>query len=469
MNALRSLRAQLAAAILTALALGLGLLLIMAGNQMSRMTMEAFIHEQQAQALALANTFPEAFERQSAQQLLGAWMARRNQLQGDFTTDTNVNLFTTRGVLVVSSSSNGRLVVDNARVLSGNVVSTVIDGRLYTAVPVVHEGRDVLGTLQLDTSTAPVNNRLFSRWLALIGAAAGALVLAFAIAMWVAAQLTRPLSQLRGVAQQMAEGQLHARVAIDDTVNELAAVGAMFNHMAERIEQTVQQQRDFVANASHELRAPLASIKIRAEALASQNVGGMRAQQYAAEINDDVSQLADLVGNLLQLSRVEGGAFTLPTQPLNVLDELQACVRAATPRLAQRHQHFESQLADDIPNLYLQPNDLTLMVGNLLDNAIKYTPEGGCVSLAVAWHAHALEIAVKDSGEGIPPSDLPRISERFFRVDRAHTREVPGVGLGLALVAAVVRQYNGTFQVTSSGVPGEGTQAYIELPGMPAT
>lgn len=148
MNALRSLRAQLAAAILTALALGLGLLLIMAGNQMSRMTMEAFIHEQQAQALALANTFPEAFERQSAQQLLGAWMARRNQLQGDFTTDTNVNLFTTRGALVVSSSSNGRLVVDNARVLSGNVVSTVIDGRLYTAVPVVHEGRDVLGTLQ---------------------------------------------------------------------------------------------------------------------------------------------------------------------------------------------------------------------------------------------------------------------------------------------------------------------------------
>lgn len=77
---------------------------------------------------------------------------------------------------------------------------------------------------KLDTSTAPVNNRLFSRWLALIGAAAGALVLAFAIAMWVAAQLTRPLSQLRGVAQQMAEGQLHARVAIDDTVNELASV-----------------------------------------------------------------------------------------------------------------------------------------------------------------------------------------------------------------------------------------------------
>lgn len=464
MKVFRSLRVQLAAAILTVLALGLGLLLIMAGSQISRMTMEAFTHEQQAQALALANSFPEAFERRRAQQLLQSWISRRDLLENDFSTSTNINVFTSAGALVASNTSNGRLAVDADRVLQGSVVSSIIDGRLYTAVPIIHEGRSVLGVLQLDTDIAPVNARLLGRWLALAGAAVGALGLAFVIAMWVAAQLTRPLSQLRGVAQQMAEGRLDARVSIDDTVNELAAVGSMFNYMAARIEQTVQEQRDFVANASHELRAPLAAIKIRAEALASQSIAGPRAQQYAAEINDDVGQLARLVGDLLQLSRAESGVFSPPTEAIDVLDELQSCTRAAAPRVAQRRQQLETHLPDDLPDLYIQPSDLALMVGNLLDNAIKYTPEGGHISLAASWRADMLTIAVNDTGVGIPPADLPRISERFFRVDRAHTRDVPGVGLGLALVSAVARQYGGILRVTSSGVPGEGTQACLELP-----
>ena len=305
---------------------------------------------------------------------------------------------------------------------------------------------------------------MFSRWLALIGAAGAALALAFVIALWLAARLTRPIAQLRGVAQQMSEGQLGARVALGGTVDELASLGSTFNHMAGRVEAMVQEQRDFVANASHELRAPLAAIKIRAEALAGQSVAGARAQQYAAEINDDVGQLGRLVNDLMQLSRAESGAFITPAQPINVADELYACVRAAQPRLAQRHQHFATELADDMPDLYIHPADLGLMVGNLLDNAIKYTPEGGCVRLAAAWRASRLEIAVTDTGVGIPPADLPRISERFFRVDRAHTRSVPGVGLGLALVAAVARQYHGALRVVSSGVAGEGTRASIELP-----
>ena len=116
-----------------------------------------------------------------------------------------------------------------------------------------------------------------------------------------------------------------------------------------------------------------------------------------------------------------------------------------------------------MPNLYMYPNDLSIMVGNLLDNAIKYTPDGGKISLTTTWDTNMLEISIRDNGEGIPPEDLPRISERFFRVDRAHTRNVPGVGLGLALVAAVARQYNGVLRIASSGIPGEGTHASIGL------
>jgi signal transduction histidine kinase len=264
----------------------------------------------------------------------------------------------------------------------------------------------------------------------------------------------------------MSEGHFAVRAELGDTAAELAALGATFNTMAERVEGMIHEQRDFVANASHELRAPLAAIKLRAEALAGQTVSGDRARQYAREIDEDVGHLARMVEDLLQLSRAESGVFTPPEQPICVADTLHTCLRAARPRVALKHQQLEVDLADDLPDVYLHPSDLTMMVGNLLDNAIKYTPDGGRISLAAASRPHAIEIVVSDNGEGIPPEDLPRISERFFRVDRAHTRDAPGVGLGLALVSALARQYGGALDITSSGVPGQGAQARLQLPAI---
>jgi signal transduction histidine kinase len=460
-----SLRGQLTAAILAVLALGLGLLLLMAGHQMSEATMEAFTHEQQVMALALANTFPESFETRRAQQLMTAWVTHREQWSNDVPRDTNISMFTTRGALIASSAPDGRenLSPNLRGALGGGMASTIVGGRLYTAVPVTHEGRSILGVIQVDSSLDSVNARMAARWLTLIGAAVAALLFACVIALWLAAQLTHPLSELRGVAQQMSEGQLDARVELGNTAAELASLGATFNHMADQIENMIQEQRDFVANASHELRAPLAAVKLRAEALASQTVDGERARQYVAEIEEDVARLARLVEELLQLSRAESGVFAAPAQSICVADTLYSCVRAAQPRLASKHQQFEVDLPDDLPDMYMHSNDLCIMVGNLLDNAIKYTPEGGKVSLSAAWRADRLDITVSDTGEGIPPAYLPRVSERFFRVDRAHTRHIAGVGLGLALVAALARQYCGVLRINSSGVPGQGTQAHLEL------
>jgi signal transduction histidine kinase len=462
----RSLRGQLAAAILTVLALGLGLLLIMAGRQMSQMTLEAFRHEQQVFALVLANTLAESFETPHAQQLMSGLMADRVRLMNDIPADTNISMFDTHGTLIAGSAtaSNRSQPVDLRSVLSGAIVSNTVGGRLYTAVPVTHEARGIIGVIQIDASLDTVNARLATRWMVLMGATGAALVFAFLVALWLAAQLTRPLSELRGVAQQMAEGRLDARAEVGDAVTELAALGTTFNYMAERVGRMIQEQRDFVANASHELRAPLAAIKLRAEALAEQTVQGERAQRYATEIDQQSSELAELVNDLLQLSRAESGAFIMPSAPIQVADELYACVRAVQPRLVERMQQLDIQLSDEIPDVYMHPSDLAIMVGNLLDNAAKYTPAGGTISLRAAWNEGKLEIAVCDTGEGIPPEDLPRIAERFFRVDRAHTRNIAGVGLGLALVTAVVRQYNGRLQITSTGVPGQGTQATLEIP-----
>jgi len=465
-NLFRSLRGQLSATIISILALGLGLLLLMAGTQMARMTLDSFTHEQQVTALLLANTFSETMEQPQAEQIMALWSAHRDQWRRELPADTNLSIFDTSGTLLASSStSDVTLTVSMAGLLAGDVVSHRSGERLTTAVPVHNEERGVLGVLQIDSSLAPMQTQLWERWLALIGVTIATLLLTLVITLWLAAQMTRPLAELRGVAEQMSEGRLDARVEIDDSVSELASLGTMFNHMAGRVETMIQEQRDFVANASHELRAPLAAMKLRAEILASQKVSDEQAREYASEINEEVSQLADLVGDLLQLSRAESGVFNPPQYPLSVTDELAICVRSARLRAAERGQQITVEFATHIPDAYIAPSDLAIMVGNLLDNAIKYSPQGGAIRLGAEWRDGHLEIVVSDNGMGIPPEDISRVNERFFRVDRAHTRSIPGSGLGLALVTAVARQYGGKLQISSSGVPGEGTQARLLLTG----
>lgn len=468
-NLFRSLRSQLAVAHIIVLALGLGLLSLMTGTQMAHMTMESFTHEQQVTALVLTNSFSESLEESDAQQMLAQWLANRQHWRRELPEDSNLNVFDARGVALASSGplDQARLKVNLGAVLAGDVVSTSNGTRLFTAVPVRHEQGGILGVVQIDSSLGPLQTRLWERWLALIGVTCATLALALVIAMWLASQLTKPLVELRGAAQQMATGNLDARVEVDNSVSELSALGLMFNTMADQLQGTIQQQRDFVANASHELRTPLSAIKLRAEALATQTMSGERAQQYAGEINSEVNHLASLVDDLLQLSHAERGTFLPPEQPITLNDELGMCVRIAQPQAQLKHQSITTQLANDVPPLAMHARDLRIMVGNLLDNAIKYCPEGSAISITTHWQAPGqLTICVCDTGPGVASSDLPHLGERFFRVDRAHNRNVPGMGLGLALTSAVAHQYQGMLTISSSGVEGEGTQATLSFEGL---
>src|SRR5262249_42264222 len=154
----------------------------------------------------------------------------------------------------------------------------------------------------------------------------------------------------------------------------------------------------------------------------------------------------------LKLSKADSRSFTLPTERINVTDELMASIRAIRPAASEKNQRLETNIAEDLPELYVYPTDLRIMVNNLLDNAVKYTPENGCVSLSARADAEEVIIEVRDTGEGIPAQDLPHVTERFFRVDRAHNRSVAGTGLGLSLVLATVQQYDGTLTIESAGI-----------------
>ena len=219
-------------------------------------------------------------------------------------------------------------------------------------------------------------------------------------------------------------------------------------------------RRDFVADASHELKTPAASIQATAEtvqrALESDDLRA--AARFAAQVRRQASRLSRIVSDLLDLSRLETERPVV--QPVR-LDRL---VAEETDRLRQQARDGRVEIGMEMSPVTVRGSskDLALLVRNLLDNAVLYTPDGGRVTVALAQNDDHAELTVADSGIGIPSRDLPRIFERFYRVDRARSRDTGGTGLGLSIARHVVEQHGGRIDARSE--LGRGSTFIVSLP-----
>ncbi|HJS26290.1 MAG TPA: ATP-binding protein [Actinomycetota bacterium] len=223
-----------------------------------------------------------------------------------------------------------------------------------------------------------------------------------------------------------------------------------------------QTRRDFVANASHELKTPAASIQAAAETIrtaASEDPSVV--PRFAAQLEREAARLARIVSDLLDLSRLESGS------ELDQAVALAAVVRDESERFEDPAAEAGVALdvdADRVPNVRGSARDLALLVRNLVDNAIRYSRPGGRVEIAVGSRDGGVVLSVHDTGIGIPMRDLPRVFERFYRVDRGRSRETGGTGLGLSIVKHVVENHGGTVDVSSE--LGQGTRFEVRLPAL---
>jgi signal transduction histidine kinase len=222
-------------------------------------------------------------------------------------------------------------------------------------------------------------------------------------------------------------------------------------------------RRDFVANASHELKTPAASIQAAAETIRTAAAEDPSViPRFASQLEREAARLSRIVSDLLDLSRLESGS---------VLDEvvaLDAIVRDEGERFEDPAAEAGvglSVAAAAVPRVRGSARDLALLVRNLVDNAIRYTPSGGKVHVELTSDGANVVLAVADTGLGIPHRDLPRIFERFYRVDRARSRETGGTGLGLSIVKHVAENLGGRVEVTSE--LGQGTRFEVRLPASP--
>jgi signal transduction histidine kinase len=238
------------------------------------------------------------------------------------------------------------------------------------------------------------------------------------------------------------------------------AVLALFDLTGMRRLETVR--RDFVANVSHELKTPLTAIRGFAETLTSELASDQQHAQFAQTIRTNAERMQRLIDDLLDLSRIESGGW-VPT-PVNV-DIAAAAAEAAAPYRDEAAQHGASiQIAvgPGATKLRADPVALRQALGNLVENAVRFTPSGGTITIFSRAEDHGIAVGVRDTGSGIPPDHLPRIFERFYRVDPARSRAAGGTGLGLAIVKHLVEAHGG--RVRAESAVGGGTTVSMFFP-----
>lgn len=336
-------------------------------------------------------------------------------------------------------------------------ISTDETGKLRVLTqPVVVDG-DRIGTFRVADPLTSVDQALQSLRNRFIAVGFGALLLSVAIAIWLANLITRPLRRMAAVASAVDSGDLSHRIDYggDDEVGVLAD---SFNHMMDRLEEGFRLQREFVSDASHELRSPLTVLRGRIEQLADNSGNRAAVEAEADELMKEVRRMERLTDDMLTLAKAERGGLV---QPRRVpIDDFVEDLRRDLPLLGSRHYHVESTLHGE---LEADPDRLAQVLRNLVTNAVRHTGSDGHIDVSIGSQNGAAIFAVADDGTGIEPNQLDRIFDRFHRTDEGRSRAEGGSGLGLAIARAIVEAHGGT--ISASSTPGQGATIRFRIPG----
>lgn len=333
---------------------------------------------------------------------------------------------------------------------------------MQVAVPVTVEG-GIQGAVFLSASLHNIyDNLLGTVRRFIITATLLALVLVGFLAALMAKTFTTPIEDLTAAARQMAAGNLKQDIPVRSE-DEIGQLTRQFNLMSAKVLETNRQLREFVANASHELRTPLTTINLLVDSLRDFDEDPRIREEFLGDIQGETQRLIDLVSDLLDLARLdEQENKKSPQKPLNLVGLIRGVVQAVSSRIERQGLTLDyREQSDNLPVL-ANADELKQVLNNLLDNALKYTERGGCIRVEVRGGAREAFVAVADTGCGIPSEDLEKIFERFYRVDKARSREQGGTGLGLSICRELITKHEGEMWAESQ--EGKGSTFYFVLP-----
>jgi heavy metal sensor kinase len=343
----------------------------------------------------------------------------------------------------------GTLIVAHQFIQNGDDRAVITLGPRRTAILVAKPiGRELAELNQLAW-------RLFA-------AGAGALALGLLGGWWMSSRVLRPIQSISKTAASISAAQLSERIDTAKIDRELAELATVLNGTFARLEGEFERQARFTADASHELRTPLAVLHAQIELALSRTRAPEEYEEALERCRNATVRMRGLVDGLLMLARADAGKLDLDRQPLD-LGHLAASVVEQHHPTAKRGDIELTIESPDQPLIVAgDATFLSRVIENLVTNALRHTPQGGSVTVAISSAENWAMLRVRDTGSGIPLADQPRIFERFFRADQARSRNSGGNGLGLAICKSIVEAHDGTIAFASE--PGVRTEFVVKLP-----
>jgi signal transduction histidine kinase len=285
-------------------------------------------------------------------------------------------------------------------------------------------------------------------------------ILAVILAGGVARQIGRRLDRLGEASRSIAAGDFAVR-APEDGNDDVARLGAAFNAMAAELDASRRRERDFLMSVGHDLRTPLTTLRGYAEALHSGQIEADDLKRVGAVLHRQTDRLSRLIDDLALLARLEAREFSLRPEAIELTAHVGELVDAFRPRAAELDVSLVADLAE-VGVVHADPDRVGQMLGNLLTNALRYTPEGGTVTVRLGREGSGIRLTVADTGPGIDPEDLPRVFERLYVAQRYRPVRPEGSGLGLSIVRELTTAMGGSVEVESA--LGSGTTVKVDLP-----
>lgn len=385
-------------------------------------------------------------------------------------TDTNCRVMVVddSGFVVMDSSNAdiGKTLMNNAVLCALSNTSKTEKSDEYTsltvAVPVMDkEKKSVVGAVvmvpSLDGVFAPIEDLKdqFNILTLLIALISG--LLSFVTSSFV----TKPLKTLLKFVQKITNGQLDQKVDVVGN-GEVAELGNAFNHMTKQLQRVEQSRQEFVSNVSHELKTPLSSIKVLTESLMFQeDVPVELYKEFFEDINSEVDRLNSIISDLLTLVRLDQREVPLNITQVDLGSMIQNLLKRLAPLAKKKNIHLVYESHREIL-AEIDEVKFSLAITNLVENAIKYTPEGGEVNVVLQGDLQDAIVSVQDTGIGIAKEEQSKIFERFYRTDKTRNRETGGTGLGLAITYKTVVMHNGSIVVESE--EGKGSTFSVQIP-----
>jgi signal transduction histidine kinase len=363
-----------------------------------------------------------------------------------------------RGGITITDES-GKIIIAGSGYQPGDTVSRA---EFADASPITVDGQTVgwILSIRMEFGRGPSEALFLNRInQALIFSAIGALFVALVLGIFLARTLTRPLRELTAATRAVAEGDLGLTVPVRSK-DELGELTASFNRMSEELNRSTSIRRQMTADIAHELRTPISIILGHADAVHDRVLPPT--QETFDVIRDEACRLERLVEDLRTLSMADAGELALTRRPISPNSLLDDAAAAYHPLALEKEIKVHREIAPDLPDVYVDPDRMAQVLGNLLSNALGYTHKGGSVTLAASLLEHEVEIRVQDTGPGIGAEDIQHVFDRFYRADKSRQRDSGGLGLGLAIAKSIVENHGGRIWAESS--EDSGTTFIITLP-----